>query len=130
MQSSPERFRIFDPETRFDIKPQLLVLEEGHYELDPAHYVRAPELTWNAMLKQTRCRLEVITDPEMYRMLANSMRDWICISNGRYSTANNKYVGKRFDPSKPTNFIVNLDYNNFYGKRMRYPIPQSGSNWA
>ena len=34
-----------DPNTRFDIKPQLLVTEEGNYELYPAHYVSAPQLS-------------------------------------------------------------------------------------
>ena len=54
-----------DPNTGFDIKPQLVVKEEGNYELDPAHYVSAPQLSWDAMLKQTRVQLELITDPEM-----------------------------------------------------------------
>ena len=55
----------FDPNTGFDIKPQLLVTEDGNYELDPAQYVRAPQLSWDAMLKETRVQLELITDPEM-----------------------------------------------------------------
>ena len=115
-----------DPDTRFDIKPQLVIVEEGNYELDPAHYVSAPQLSWDAMLKQTRCRLELIRDPEMYQMLANSMRGGICMISGRYSKANNKYMENLFDPRKPTNFIVNLDANNLYGKAMSYPMPQSG----
>ena len=101
-----------DPNTRFDIKPQLLVTEEGNYELDPAHYVSAPQLSWDAMLKQTRVQLELITDPEMYRMLANSMRGGICMISGRYSKANNKYMGTLFDPTKPKIYIINLEANN------------------
>ena len=106
-----------------------IVEEEGNYELDPAHYVSAPQLSWDAMLKQTKCTLELITDPEMYRMLANSMRGGICMISGRYSKANNKYMGALFDPSKPTIYIVNLDANNLYGKAMSYPMPQSGFTW-
>ena len=45
-----------------------MATEEGNYELDPADYVSAPQLSWDAMLKQTRVNLELITDPEMYRM--------------------------------------------------------------
>ena len=63
-----------EPNTRFDIKPQLLVTKEGNYKLDPPHYVSAPQLSWEALLKQTRLQLELITDREMLRMLANSMR--------------------------------------------------------
>ena len=118
-----------DPHTIFDVKPKLMMVEEGNYELDPAHYVSAPQLSWDAMLKQTKCRLELITDPEMYRMLVNSMRGGICMISGRYSKANNKYMGTLFDPTKPTIFIINLDANNLYGKAMSYPMPQSGFTW-
>ena len=118
-----------DPHTRFDIKPQLVVTEEGNYELDPAHYVSAPQLSWDAMLKQTRVQLELITDPEMYRMLANSMLGGICMSSARYSKANNKYTEKMFDASKPSKYIINLDANNLYGKAMNYPMPQTGFTW-
>ena len=54
-----------DPSTMVDIKPHLLVPEAGNYELDPAPYVCAPQLSWDAMLKQTRVQLELITDPLM-----------------------------------------------------------------
>ena len=43
------------------------------YELDPAPYVSAPQLSLGAMLKQTRVKVDRITDPEMERMYANSM---------------------------------------------------------
>lgn len=32
------------------------------YKLDPAHYYTAPGLSWDAMLKYTRVRIEVLTD--------------------------------------------------------------------
>ena len=79
-----------DHNTVFDIKPQLLVTEEGNFELDPAHYASAPQLSLDAMLQQTRVQLELITDPEIYRMLANSMSGGICIISGRYGKATNK----------------------------------------
>ena len=106
-----------------------MVTEEGNYELDPAHYVSAPQLSWDAMLKQTRVNLELITDPEMYRMLSNAMRGGVCMISGRYSKANNKYMGSLYDCSKPTNYIIYLDANNLYGKAMSYPMPQSGFTW-
>ena len=62
-------------------------------------------------------------------MLANSMRGGICMISGRYSKANNKYMGTLFDHTKPKIYISNLDANNLYGKAMSYPMPQSGFTW-
>ena len=35
------------------------------YELDPAHLLSAPGLTWQACLKKTRVKLELLTDIDM-----------------------------------------------------------------
>ena len=35
------------------------------YELDPAHFVSAPGLVWQACLKKTRVKLELLTDIDM-----------------------------------------------------------------
>ena len=72
-----------DRNTRLDIKPQLLVREEGNWELDPAHYLTAPQLAWAAILKQTRVQLELLSDPEMDGMFATSMGGGIFMISGR-----------------------------------------------
>ena len=79
------------------------------------------------MLKQTRVNLDLITDPELDRMLANSMRGGICMISGRYSKANNKYMGTLSYPTKPRIYISNLDANYLYGKAMSYLMPNLGS---
>ena len=38
---------------------------QRNYGLDPSHYLRAPGLSWNVMLKMTKIKLELITDPDM-----------------------------------------------------------------
>ena len=37
-----------------------------NYELCPSHYLRAPGLSWDARLKMTKTKLELISDPDMY----------------------------------------------------------------
>ena len=37
-----------------------------NYGLYPSHYLSAPGLSWRAMLKVTRIKLELIPDPDMY----------------------------------------------------------------
>ena len=39
------------------------------YELDPAHFLSAPGLAWQACLKKAEVELELITDPDMLLML-------------------------------------------------------------
>ena len=118
-----------DPATRFSGQLQLLVVEPGNYELDPAHYVSAPHLSWDAMLKCTGCKLELITDPTMYQLLQNNMRGGVCMISQRYARANNKYLGNSYDPQKETTYIVDIDANNLYGKAMSFPLPFSGFEW-
>ena len=35
------------------------------YELDPAHFLSAPRLAWQACLKKTRVKLELLSDIDM-----------------------------------------------------------------
>ena len=40
-----------------------------NYQLDAAHYISAPQLSLDAMLKLTDVELELISDPEMFKMI-------------------------------------------------------------
>ena len=40
-----------------------------NYGLCPSHYLRAPVLSWDAMLKMTKIEVELIPDPDMYIFL-------------------------------------------------------------
>ena len=39
-----------------------------HYGLDPVHFYASPALAWQACLKKTGVRLELLTDPDMLLM--------------------------------------------------------------
>ena len=66
------------------------------YELDPAHLLSAPGLTWQACLKKTRVKLELLTDIDMLLIVEKGIRGRICHSIRRYTKANNKYM-KNYD---------------------------------
>ena len=55
------------------------------YELDPAHFLSALELTWQACL-------ELLTDVDMLLMTEKSFRERICHVIHRYAMAHNKYI--------------------------------------
>ena len=48
------------------------------YGLDPAHFLSAPGLAWQACLKKTRVKLELLTDNDMLLMVEEGIRDGIC----------------------------------------------------
>ncbi|GBC01664.1 hypothetical protein RclHR1_42870001, partial [Rhizophagus clarus] len=45
-----------------------------YYELDPSHYVSAPSLSWDAMLKKTGVKIKLFTDISMYDFIEKAKR--------------------------------------------------------
>ena len=79
--------------------------------MDPAPYFTNPGLAWDAMLKLTDVKLELLNDVEMLVMIERGMRRGNSNAFCRFSRANNKYM-KEFDENQPSKFIVYLDANN------------------
>ena len=48
------------------------------YELDPAHFLSAPALAWQAFLKKTGVNLELLSDFDMLLMIEERIRGGIC----------------------------------------------------
>ena len=84
------------------------------HELDPAHFLSLPGLAWQACLKETNVKLELLTDYDMLLMVEEGIRGGICHSIHRYSKANNKYMNN-YDKNKESSYIQYLDANNLYG---------------
>ena len=100
-----------------------------NYELDPAWYYTAPGLSWDAMLKKTDVRLELLSDPDMILMFEKCIRGGISMISNRYGKANNPYMREAYDPEQPTKYIIYLDANNLYGWAMSKPLPTDGFEW-
>ena len=100
-----------------------------NYELDPAWYFTSPGLAWDAALKKTKVKLELLADIDMLQMIEKGTRGGVSMISNRYSKANNKYM-KNFDPEKPSKFIIYLDTNNLYGWVMCEPLPTGDFSWA
>ena len=98
------------------------------YELDPAHFLSLPGLAWQACLKKTNVKLELLTDYDMLLMTEEGIRGEICHSIHRYAKANNKYM-KNYDKNKESSYIQYLDANNLYGCAMSQKLPVHGFKW-
>ena len=99
-----------------------------YYKLDPCHYFTSPGLSWDAMLKMTNIKLELITDIDMYLFIEKGMRGGVSYIANRYGKANNKYM-KEYDKNKPSKYIMYLDANNLYGWAMSQYLPTGGFKW-
>ena len=111
-----------------DVMENFRKLCEKHYELDPAHFFTVPGMAWDAMLKMTGIKLELLEDVDMLLMIEKGIRGGISNAFKRYAKANNKFM-KDFDPAEKSSFIVYLDANNLYGWAMSKPLPVGGFEW-
>jgi hypothetical protein len=93
-----------------------------NYGLDPAHYRTLPGFSWDALLKLSGVKLDLISDPEIYLFLENSIRGGIFTISNRYASANDPRL-PTFDSTKPSSYITYLDVNNLYGHAMTQALP-------
>ena len=101
-----------------------------HYKLDPIHFYTSPGLAWQVALKKTDVKLELLTDPDMLLMFEKGIRGFITQEVHRYAKANNKYMGKKFDPELNSSFLQYLDANNLYGWAMSQLLPTGEFKWV
>ena len=93
-----------------------------YYKLDPCHYFTSPGLSWDAMLKMTNIKLELMTDINMFQFTEKGMHDGVLYIANRYGSANNKYM-KEYNEKAPSKYIMYLDTNNLYGWAMSQYLP-------
>ena len=98
------------------------------YGLDPAYYFTAPGLAWDACLKITKVKLELLHDQDMLLMFEKGIRGGISIISNRYGKANHKYM-KGFNQKIPSKFLIYVDANNLYGGAMSEKLPTHGFKW-
>ena len=98
-------------------------------ELDPVYFVSASGLAWQACLKKTKVKLELVTDYDMILMIEKGIRGGICQATHRYAKANNKYM-KNYDKNIESSYIEYLDANNLYGWAMSQKLPVKGFKWV
>ena len=98
------------------------------YELDPVQFLSLPGLAWQACLKKTSIKLELLTDYDMLLMVEEGIRGGICHSIHRYAKANNKYMKNYIENVESSN-IQYLDANNLYGWAMSQKLPVNDFKW-
>ena len=99
------------------------------YGLDPAWYYTLPGYSWDALLKSTNIKLDLLTESDMYLFVEKGLRGGISMVSHRLCKANNPYM-ENFDPQQPTSYLQYLDANNLYGWAMSQPMPTGEFEWV
>ena len=95
---------------------------EKMYHLDPVKFFSAPGLAWQAALKKTEVKLELLTDIDMLLMVEKRIRGGICHAIHQYAKANKKYA-KDYDKNKESSYLKYWDASNLYGSEMSQKLP-------
>ena len=100
----------------------------NYYKLDPCHYFMSPGLSWDAMLRMTGIRLELMMDIDMYQFIEKGIHGVVSYIANRYGKANNKYIDN-YDEKAPSKYIMYLDASNLYGWAMSQYLPTGNFKW-
>ena len=98
------------------------------HELDPAHFLAAPGLAWQAYLKKADAELELQTNFNMLLMVEEGIRSRMYHAVHRYAKANNKYMNN-YDEKEESSYIQYLDENNLYDWATSQKLPVGGFKW-
>ena len=99
-----------------------------NYGLCSGHHLSDPGLSWDAMLKMTKVKLDFIPDPDMHIFFEKSTRGGISYISKRYSRATNKYL-KPYDSKQESKDIIYVDANNLHGYAMSDFFATNGFKW-
>ena len=81
------------------------------YELDPACFLTAPGIKWEAALKITKVTLDLLTDIDMFLIVEKGVRRGTYHAIHWYKKANNKYM-KGCNKNKESIYLKYWDVNN------------------
>jgi len=85
------------------------------HRLDCLHFFTLPSLAWYAVLKHTKAELNLITDPNIYLMIENSMRGGIAVISKRQQPIRRRIrrVATNQHTSMPITSMVMLKVNHY-----------------
>ena len=98
------------------------------YELDLAKFLLAPGLAWQAALKKTKVKVDLLTDIDILLIVEKVIRGGICHSIHRCSKANKKYM-KDYDKNKESSYFQYWDINDLYGLAMSQKLLVNNFEW-
>merc|ERR1711947_67536 len=95
---------------------------QDNFEMDINHFLGIPGLSFNLMLKISKVKLELISDPEMSDFFRKSIRGGMSFIATR--NAKSDYTDSNIENcNEKMNHIRYIDGNNLYGSQMLFDLP-------
>jgi len=100
------------------------------FKLDPANYLTAPGLAWDACMKVTKVKLELFNEHQgdMHDFFTAMKRGGMSLARRRIARANIPGL-EGYDRKKAKKWLLYLDANNLYGWAMSQYLPTGGFKW-
>ena len=111
-----------------DVFEEFRVMCLSSYQLDPVHYYSLPGLSWDAALKYSKVKLELIKDINMHQMIEQGIRGGVSMITHRYAKANHPQMN-HYNAAQSQRTLMYLDANALYSKAMSLPLPVSDFAW-
>ena len=92
------------------------------YGLGPSMYLTLPSFSWDACLRFTDIKLQLIRDPKIHLLFENNIRGGVSSINCRYAKANIP-DSPDFNSNLPASHILYIDANNLFGMSMASRLP-------
>ena len=89
----------------------------------------APGLAWQACLKKTGVKLELLTDIDMLLMVEKGIRSGIFQAIHRHAKVNNKYMNN-YNKDTISSYLMYLGANNLYGWAISQKLPINRFKWV
>ena len=99
------------------------------YELDPACFLTAPGLAWQAALKRAKVKLDFLTDTDLLLMVKKAIKGVIYHAIYWYVKDNNIYM-ETYDQQKELSYLKYWNVNNLYGWSMSKRLPLGRFKWV
>ena len=95
---------------------------QEHFQMDINHFLGIPGLSFNIMLKVSKVKLELISNPDICNFFRKSIRSGMSfIANRR---AKSDYTNSDVENcNKRMTHIRYIDGNNLYGSQMLFDLP-------
>jgi len=90
--------------------------------LDCLHFPLLPSMTLQMALKITDVELDLITDPDLYRMFESGIRGGLSYVCQRHARANFSALPD-YRPDVPTSYLAYWDCNSLYATCQMYSLP-------